>query len=119
MWPARPVGFTALVWILDGCGDRKSAFFAGWWFGFGFLGLGLYWISFALLIEPERVGWMIPFVVLGLPAMFAIWGGLATLTVQMLGVQGVARVILLAGAWSGGEWLRGHAFTGFPWNLIG
>jgi apolipoprotein N-acyltransferase len=119
LWPALPVGFTGLVWILDGCGDRKSAFFAGWWFGFGFLGLGLYWISFALLIEPERVGWMIPFVVLGLPAMFAIWGGLATLTVQMLGVQGVARVILLAGAWSGGEWLRGHAFTGFPWNLIG
>ena len=119
LWLALPVGFTGLVWILDGCADRKSAFFSGWWFGFGYLGLGLYWISFALLIEPERVGWMIPFVVLGLPAVFAVWGGLATLTVHMLGVQGVARVVLLAGAWSGAEWLRGHAFTGFPWNLIG
>ena len=119
LWPALLVGFTGLVWILDGCADRKSAFFTGWWFGFGYLGVGLYWISFALLIEPGRVGWMIPFVVLGLPATFALSVGLATLTVQMLGVQGVARVVLLAGAWSGGEWLRGHAFTGFPWNLIG
>lgn len=119
LWPALPVGFTGLVWILDGCPDRKSAFLAGWWFGFGYLGLGLYWISFALLVEPERVGWMIPFVVLGLPAVLAVSVGFATLTVQMLGVQGVARVVLLAGAWSGGEWLRGHAFTGFPWNLIG
>ena len=119
LWLALPIGFTGLVWILDGCVDRKSAFLVGWWYGFGYLGLGLYWISFALLIEPERVGWMIPFVMLGLPAMFAVSGGLATLTVQMLGVQGVARVVLLAGAWSGGEWLRGHAFTGFPWNLIG
>ena len=119
LWPALLVGFTGLVWILDGCADRKSAFFVGWWFGFGYFGLGLYWISFALLIEPERVGWMIPFVVLGLPAMLAVSVGLTTLTVQLLGVQGVARVVLLAGAWSCGEWLRGHAVTGFPWNLIG
>ena len=118
-WPALIVGFTGLVWILDGCTRPGSACLAGWWFGFGYLGFGLYWIASALMIEPERVGWMIPFAVLGLPAVFAVSVALATLTVHVSGARGVGRVIVLAGAWSAGEWLRGHAFTGFPWNLVG
>ena len=118
-WPALVVGFTGLVWILDGCAGPRSACLAGWWFGFGYLGFGLYWIAFALTIEPERVGWMVPFAVLGLPAAFAVSGALATLTVHVSGARGIGRVVVLAGAWSAGEWLRGHAFTGFPWNLVG
>ena len=118
-WPALIVGFTGLVWILDGCARPRSACLAGWWFGFGYFGFGLYWIASALMIEPERVGWMIPFAVLGLPAAFAVSVALATLAVHVSGARGVGRVIVLAGAWSAGEWLRGHAFTGFPWNLVG
>ena len=119
VWPALIIGFTGLVWILDGCASPRSACLAGWWFGYGYLGFGLYWISFALLIEPERVGWMIPFAALGLPAALAVSAALATLVVHVSGIRGAGRVIVLAGAWSAGEWLRGHAFTGFPWNLIG
>ena len=73
-WPALIVGFTGLVWILDGCARPRSACLAGWWFGFGYFGFGLYWIASALTIEPERVGWMIPFAALGLPAAFAASG---------------------------------------------
>ncbi len=119
LWPALIVGFTGLVWVLDGCAGPRPACLAGWWFGFGYLGFGLYWISFALLIEPDRVGWMIPFAVLGLPAALAASIALATLVVHLSGVRGAGRVVVLAGAWSAGEWLRGHAFTGFPWNLVG
>tara|TARA_B100000029_G_scaffold308585_1_gene301265 strand:+ start:8586 stop:10157 length:1572 start_codon:yes stop_codon:yes gene_type:complete len=119
IWPALLVGFTGILWILDGCSDRRSAFGVGWCFGFGYIGLSLYWISSALLIEPDRTGWMIPFAVLGLPAFFAFWVGLATLVVRLLNISGAARVLLFAGAWCAAEWLRGHAFTGFPWNLIG
>ena len=79
LWPALFVGFTGLLWFLDGCCGRKPAFLAGWYFGFGYFGLSLYWISFALLIEPGRFGWMVPFAVLGLPAFFALWIGLVTL----------------------------------------
>ncbi len=119
LWPALFVGFTGLLWILDGCSGRKPAFLAGWYFGFGYFALSLYWISFALLIEPDRFGWMIPFAVLGLPALFALWVGLATLVVRTLNLSGIARVFLFAGAWCAAEWLRGHVLTGFPWNLIG
>jgi len=119
LWPVLVVGFTGLVWVLDGCAGPRPACLAGWWFGFGYLGFGLYWISFALLIEPERVGWMIPFAVLGLPAALAASVALATLAVHLSGTRGAARVLVLAGAWVAGEWLRGHALTGFPWNLVG
>ena len=30
-----------------------------------------------------------------------------------------ARIFAFAIAWSAAEWVRGHAFTGLPWNLIG
>ena len=119
LWPALVVSFTGLLWILDGCGGRKSAFLVGWCFGFGYFACSLYWISFALFIEPDRFGWMIPFAVLGLPAFFALWVGLVTLVVRELNLSGVARILLFAGAWCATEWLRGHVLTGFPWNLIG
>ncbi len=34
-------------------------------------------------------------------------------------MSGVARVLIFAGAFSAAEWLRGHIFTGFPWDLPG
>ena len=118
-WPALIVAFTGLVWLLDDCRHRRAAFGTGWWFGFGYLGLGLYWVSVALLIEPERVGWMLPFAAIGLPALLAVWSGMATLLVRVFETSGVARIVLLAAAWVSAEWLRGHLFTGFPWNLVG
>ena len=32
---------------------------------------------------------------------------------------GAWRIVSLAIAWSAAEWMRGHWFTGFPWNLVG
>jgi apolipoprotein N-acyltransferase len=38
---------------------------------------------------------------------------------MLLWAPGFARILALAGTWTACEWLRGHLFTGFPWNGLG
>ncbi len=117
--PVLLVSFTGLVWLTDGCPTWRTAIGNGWWFGLGYHVAGLYWISFALLVEPEKFGWMIPFAIFGLSAAFAVYCGLAVLLAWLCRCTGPGRVLVLAAAWTAMEWFRGVAFTGFPWNSLG
>ncbi|MHA1113242.1 MAG: apolipoprotein N-acyltransferase, partial [Alphaproteobacteria bacterium] len=112
-----PISFTGLVWLIEG-GTRRQALAVGWWFGFGYFVVGLYWIANALMTDPERFAWMIPFATAGLPALLAVFPALAAWLVRLAGRTGVGGVLVLAGAWGAGEWLRGVVLTGFPWNLV-
>jgi apolipoprotein N-acyltransferase len=113
------VAFTGLVWLLDGAGSWIRAGWIGWWFGLGHLTTGLYWISGALLVEPAQFAWLLPFAVVGLPAVLSFFVAAATISAHFLWSTGPLRVLALTLAWTAGEWARGHWFTGFPWNLIG
>lgn len=117
--PVLLVAIPGLIWMLDSAEGRRGAFGAGWWWGLGWFAAGLYWIANALLIEPEKFGWMIPFATLGLAAVLGCFTGFATLGARLLPVRGPARVMVLAGTWTIMEWVRGWAFTGFPWNPLG
>ena len=117
--PLLLVAFPGLVWLLDGSRRRWAAFGAGWWWGLGFFTLGLYWVSYALLTDPSRYGWMVPFVVIGLGAGMALFIGATTLLVHLTGIAGIARVAMLAASWVLVEWVRSWVLTGFPWNLMG
>ena len=48
------LAFSALPWLLTGAQNGRAAFAIGWWFGFGMLTAGLYWISNALLVDSAR-----------------------------------------------------------------
>lgn len=116
--PVLLVSLPGLLWLLDGAARKRTAFADGWSFGFGFFVGGLYWIANALLIDPVRFGWMIPFAIGGLSAFFAAYIGLVALVVHLSGARGAWRVVVLAAAWTLGEWLRGWVLTGFPWNPL-
>lgn len=121
--PALYLAFAVLVVSLEGtvASDRsvlRAAFARGWWFAFGHQAAGWYWISNALLVYSSDFWWMVPFVALGLPAVLAVYYGIATALASRLGGP-VARAIGLAVLWAGADWLRGHLFTGFPWNIAG
>ena len=116
--PILYLTFPLLVWMIGGAGNRRGAFWIGWWFGFGWFASSLYWIGNALLVYGERHAWLIPFAVLGLPAFLAIYTGLAGV-IASIGRNHLERALWLAVGWAAFEWLRGHLFTGFPWNLIG
>ena len=117
--PVLLVSFTGLVWQLGGVPSARSGFAVGWWFGAGYFVAGLYWIMFALLTDPEKFAWMIPFAIGGLSTLLAMFIGLATLSTRLVPSGGAAGVFLLAAGWAAMEWARGTVLTGFPWNTIG
>ncbi|MDP9196374.1 MAG: apolipoprotein N-acyltransferase [Pseudomonadota bacterium] len=117
LFPLLFLVFPALLWVLDGARTRWQAFFTGWLSGLVHFVLGLYWISFSLFTDIARFWWVLPLSVGGLPVLLAVFTGLATLVTFMAGQRGIARILVFATAWSAGEWLRGHLFTGFPWSL--
>ena len=117
--PVLLVSFTGLVWQLGGVPSARSGFAVGWWFGAGYFVAGLYWIMFALLTDPEKFAWMIPFAIGGLSALLAMFIGLAALSTRLVPSGGAAAVFLLAAGWAAMEWARGTVLTGFPWNTIG
>lgn len=112
---------SGLLWLVFSAASARSAFGTGWWFGFGHFSAGLYWVANALLIYPERHGWMAPFAIIGLAAVLAFFPALVTYLSRVLASNctAVGRVLVFAALWTGVEWLRSWALTGFPWNLIG
>lgn len=121
--PLLLIAFPGLLWADEGSVGAWASFRLGYAFGFGFFVSGLYWIAAALFVDIASYWWLVPFAAAGLPAIFALYAGLAmlvtNLAVKHLRLPGAARIFAFAIAWTAAEWVRGHAFTGFPWNLIG
>jgi apolipoprotein N-acyltransferase len=121
--PLLLVAFPGLLWLDEGSSGPWASFRLGYAFGFGFFVSGFYWIAGALLVDLASFWWLLPVAVLALPAAFALYIGLVLLATNLvtnkLRLAGLARVFVFAIAWAVAEWVRGHAFTGLPWNLIG
>ncbi len=115
--------FPALIWLLRGSDRKRNDFAIGFAFAIGHHVTGLYWISAALFTDIGRFWFMLPFALLGLPALLGLFLGAGTLAHGWLrrrfGLTGWAEAASLALVWTAVEYARGHVLTGFPWNLIG
>ncbi|CPR19566.1 Apolipoprotein N-acyltransferase [Candidatus Filomicrobium marinum] len=139
LWPVLFFTLPVLIWLIDGTSDQalahaeadkathtrawrtslKRAAFDGWWFGFGYFFFGLFWIGEAFLVEAHIFGWLLPVAVTLMPAGLALFTAVTAAAARSFWVPGLSRVAVLAVAFGVGEWLRGHIFTGFPWNVLG
>lgn len=122
------IAFPILVWLLDGVGVDVEAsrirrlgqpFLIGWLFGFGYFVAGLWWLGAALLVDAGSFIWFLPLAVLGLPAVLAIFFGLAAVLSRLFWSDSAWRILGLAACFGLAEWLRSFVLTGFPWNEIG
>ncbi len=115
------IGF--LIWRLSNATAWQQAAARGWWFGFGYFFVGLYWVSFALFVDWPKFAWLLPFSIFGLPILMAVYiavmAALLFVAARKLANPKLAAILLFPVFWTAAEWVRGAAFTGFPWNLIG
>ena len=126
--PAYVIAFPIAIWLIDGSttgpnrfafSSLRSAFVAGWGFGFGYFVASLWWLGAAFLVEGVEFAWALPFGVLGFPAALAIFHGFGFVIARMFWSHGSRRIFAFAAAMATVEWLRGTILTGFPWNSIG
>nr|WP_246191133.1 apolipoprotein N-acyltransferase [Aureimonas leprariae] len=122
------LSFPVLVLLVDGAAgapDRgflrrlAPAFRIGWCFGLGYFVGGLWWLGAAMTVEGDAFLWAIPFAVLGLPAVLAVYFGLAAALARAVWSDGAGRVLALAASFALFEYGRARLFTGFPWNELG
>ncbi len=100
---------------------RKS-FFIGWSFGFGYFLGGLYWISYSLLVDNKLFGWLIPFAIIFIPLILALYIGVLGIIVHKLKPQNGSTTgfaVLFVCLWTLFEIIRTNLFTGFPWLALG
>lgn len=117
-WPLTIAGLVVLLLLLPLATSLRGALALGWWFGFGHMLAGLYWIAEAFNFQDNMPWWSGWIAVVLLSVLMAIYPAAATgIAWRFRGTA--ARVLAFAGAWMLTEWLRGYLFGGFPWNPLG
>jgi len=99
----------------------RDAFLRGWLFGAGYFFFGLLWVGNALLVDGNPYKWALPLAVLVLPSILSFFpaAGALCLRLGFAAAPPSAYLVAFAAVMGISEWLRGHLFTGFPWNLPG
>lgn len=124
--PALFVAMPIWVWCLDGAerqtGWRRwfgAAFQIGFAFGLGYFLVAIHWLGAAFFVDGGWVLVAMPFAILALAAVLAVFWGLASAWAFLFWGQGPTRIIALAASLTLMEFARGFIFTGFPFDLLG
>jgi len=119
-WPLMFVGISGLYWLYTHCEKPMHAWLAGFLFALGYFVTGLWWIGNALLVDGNDFRWVWPISVIGLPTLLGLFTGTYLAIARMISDPRTLKgMITFAFFLTVSEWTRGHAFTGFPWNLYG
>ena len=97
---------------------NSISFLYGWIFGFAYFVSNIYWIANSLTVE-EIFKPLIPFAIIIIPLFLGIFYGISFLIFSYFKPKKkIQSIFLFALIFSFLEYLRGHIFGGFPWNLI-
>tara|TARA_R110002020_G_scaffold343819_1_gene558186 strand:- start:7481 stop:9091 length:1611 start_codon:yes stop_codon:yes gene_type:complete len=124
--PALFVAFPVWIWCLDGAeigrGWRRlfgPAFSIGFAFGWGYFTVAFHWLGAAFFVDGGVMLVIMPFAILALAGLIALFWGLASALAHLLWSHGPWRIVTLATFLTMAEWARGHVLTGFPFDLLG
>jgi apolipoprotein N-acyltransferase len=116
-WPLLPVAIAALCELVCRAKSIGRALLIGWAFGFGQFVIALNWLATAFTFQDAMPPWLGWIAVLVVAIYLAIYPAIAAGLGWRFGRHDrITLVLVLAGAWTITEWLRGGLLTGFPWN---
>jgi apolipoprotein N-acyltransferase len=120
-WPLLLIGLGGAFVLFESLEKAWKIALIGWVFSFGYFLISLNWIGNALLVEGNDYKWAWPLAVSGLPALLAFFSAVTLyIAARLKKTDATLRnFALFCLALYAAEWLRGHLFTGFPWNLFG
>jgi len=116
------LAYGGMMWLWDDADQShplRSAFWRGWLSGAAFFLISTWWVYQAFQVDAAEQGWMAPFAVALLASGLGLFWGFAALAYRAASAKGLLRVAVFAGVFCAAEWVRGHIFTGFPWDLPG
>ena len=120
-FPIAFVSLAALFLAWRGCRTPRRAFLRGWLFGLGCFGAGMTWIyeSFAFANVAGVLAFVLTMAFVGCLALYpAVLGWILARTAPA-GSDAPRLLAVYPAAWTLWEWVRGWAFTGFPWLQAG
>ena len=119
LWPLTLAALALLADRVEHARTPRSALLLGWCFGVGHFTLGNNWIATAFTYQAQMPAWLGWIAVFLLSLYLAAFPALATLGAWTLARRWRAAFIpAFAACWIVAEWMRGWAFTGFPWNPL-
>jgi len=118
------ISLSGFYLLLEKVEAKKSVFWLGFAYGFGYFLTGVYWIAISLLVDAEKFAWLIPFALTLIPAVLALYVALFAISYkffikQLRPLFTYQKILIFALCWLFFEILRATLFTGFPWNLLG
>ncbi len=116
--PALLVAVPGLLWLLGRAPGWRQAALLGFLWAWAHHVAGVYWVTSAILKDVAHFWWLVPLAAPALAVPMALFAVPAAVLAWWL-PPGWRRVLGFAAAFVAGELLRGWAFTGFPWNLVG
>jgi len=98
-----------------------AAFRMGFAYGVGLFGAGVSWVYVSIHVYGHMPPWMAVLVVIVFVAILSVYPALVGWLYRRLlpGPPVAAAAAGLPALWALGEWVRGWAFSGFPWLSVG
>lgn len=119
-WPVIFLAYPLFYIAISTAVTVRQGAARGFCFGAGYFICGLYWISGALFVDIGMWWWVLPFSLIALPCVFAIYPALAgALFTRFRRHDTYADILFLSVLLAVMDYARGHLFTGFPWNIAG
>lgn len=117
--PVVVFSLAGLLFLLERTTLCKESFIIGWCYGFGYFLTGLYWISYSLLLDIENFAWMIPFALIGIPAILAFYIAIVAFFTKYFGKNLYLLFANFVMFWLLLEMARANFAGGYPWLILG